>query len=61
MMAIRRSGALSRNITIGWRSSYQEPLLWAADAVVGATTWWLDGRAACFDLLHEKVSVIDLD
>nr|WP_263641792.1 hypothetical protein [Microbispora cellulosiformans] len=44
-MAIRRSGALSRNITIGWRSSYQEPLLWAADAVVGATTWWLNGRA----------------
>ncbi|MBO4271664.1 hypothetical protein [Microbispora triticiradicis] len=61
VMAVRRSGVLSKNIMIEWRSSYQEPLLWAADAVVGATTWWLDGHAAGLDLLHEKVSVIDLD
>lgn len=54
LMGIRKARALSRDIVIMWQSSYEEPLLWAADAVVGATTWWLDGHPACFKLLGEK-------
>ncbi len=61
LMGARKARTVSKNLTVIWQSSYEEPLLWAADAVVGATTWWLDGHAACFDLLGEKVSMIGLD
>ncbi|RCG32737.1 hypothetical protein DQ384_04475 [Sphaerisporangium album] len=61
LMAARKTYRLSKNMTVSWQSSYEEPLLWAADSVVGATTWWLDGRTDCFDLLTGQVHVICLD
>ncbi len=61
LMGVRRTRTLSENIRIIWRPSHEEPLLWAADAVVGATTWWLDGQVVYFDLLAERVQIICLD
>ena len=60
VMAMRKARALSKSLTVLWQSSYAEPLLWAADAVVGAATWWLDGHPDYFNLLGERISVLDL-
>ncbi|WP_229811326.1 hypothetical protein [Streptosporangium pseudovulgare] len=61
LMGARKARVLSKEIRVSWRSSHKEPLLWAADTVVGATTWWLDGCADCFDLLTDQVRVICLE
>ncbi|MGN9782552.1 DUF3800 domain-containing protein [Nonomuraea sp. ZG12] len=58
VMALRKSRTLSKAVTVNWLPSHQEPLLWAADAVVGATTWWIDGQSAGFERLEERVRVV---
>lgn len=55
VMALRKSRAISKAIMVNWLPSHAEPLPWAADAVVGATTWWIGGHSACFERLHERV------
>jgi len=61
IMALRKSRTISKAITVNWRPSHQEPLLWAADAVVGAITWWIDGRGAGFECLEDHVKVVCID
>ncbi|MFG1942210.1 hypothetical protein [Nonomuraea sp. NPDC048826] len=61
VMAMRKSQAISRAIAVDWRPSCQEPLLWAADAVVSATTWWIDGHGGGFERLEERVRVVCVD
>ncbi|GAA4511103.1 DUF3800 domain-containing protein [Nonomuraea sp. C10] len=61
VMALRKSRVISKAIMVHWRPSHQEPLLWAADAVVSATTWWIDGHGAGFERLQERVRVVCVD
>ncbi|MER5620266.1 hypothetical protein ABT061_04400 [Streptosporangium sp. NPDC002544] len=61
VMGIRRGRTLSGNIKITWEQPGQEPLLWGADAVAGATTWWLDGQTGGFKLLADRIRLICLD
>ncbi|MEU4832269.1 hypothetical protein [Streptosporangium sp. NPDC023615] len=58
---IRKARTLSVNLKATWLRPTEEPLLWAADAVAGATTWWLDGQTPCFGLLAERVRLVYLD
>ncbi|GII80219.1 hypothetical protein Sru01_52010 [Sphaerisporangium rufum] len=59
LTGLRRSGQVSRELAVCWRSPETDPLLWAADIVVGATTSWLDGEAACFEMPADKIELID--
>ncbi|WP_433365035.1 hypothetical protein [Streptosporangium sp. CA-115845] len=61
LTGLRMAHILPKNLTVTWRPSVSEPLLWAADAVVSATTWWLDGRTRYYDLLAEQVRMICLE
>ncbi|WP_433500845.1 DUF3800 domain-containing protein [Sphaerimonospora sp. CA-214678] len=61
LTSMRRSLRISLTMEVCWTSPYDEPLLWAADAVVGATTWWLDGQPQCFEVLADRIRVICLE
>lgn len=61
VMGIRKARALSENIKVTWQQPTEESLLWGADAVAGATTWWLDGQTSSFELLAERVRLVCLD
>ncbi|WP_167521604.1 hypothetical protein [Microbispora triticiradicis] len=61
LTGLRMASTLPKSLTVMWQPSVSEPLLWAADAVVSATTWWLDGRANYYDLLIEQVHTICLE
>jgi hypothetical protein len=61
LTGLRRSRRVSLTMKVSWESPFDEPLLWAADTVVGATTWWLDGEPRYFDALAGQVRVICLD
>lgn len=61
LTGLRRSKRLSRELIVEWTASHTEPLLWAADAVVGATTRWLDGHPDHFEVLAERVRLICVD
>ncbi|GAA1274261.1 hypothetical protein GCM10009677_29310 [Sphaerisporangium rubeum] len=61
LTSLRRSRRVSLTMKVSWESPFHEPLLWAADTVVGATTWWLDGEPRYFDALAGQVRVICLD
>ncbi|WP_248965310.1 hypothetical protein [Sphaerisporangium perillae] len=61
LTSLRRSRRVSLTMEVSWASPYDEPLLWAADAVVGATTWWLDGQPRYFDALADQIRVICLE
>ncbi|WP_067183935.1 DUF3800 domain-containing protein [Microtetraspora niveoalba] len=61
LTGLRKARVLPKSLTVRWQPSASEPLLWAADAVVGATTWWLDGQTRYYDLLCERVHMICLE
>ncbi|GIH72631.1 hypothetical protein [Sphaerimonospora thailandensis] len=61
LTGLRTANVLPKSLTVIWKPSVSEPLLWAADAVVSATTWWLDGRARYYDLLVKQVRAICLE
>ncbi|MBG0813480.1 hypothetical protein [Planomonospora sp. ID82291] len=61
LTGMRRSRRVSLAMEVRWISPYDEPLLWAADAMVGATTRWLDGHSQCFDVLADQIRVICLE
>ncbi|MBO3750197.1 hypothetical protein J5X84_29285 [Streptosporangiaceae bacterium NEAU-GS5] len=57
LTALRRSRTIHKDTHVSWQQSFDEPILWAADAVASATTWWLDGDRRYFDLLADQVRV----
>ncbi|GAA1283020.1 hypothetical protein Psi02_31050 [Planotetraspora silvatica] len=61
VLGIRKARILSDGIRVDWRLPGEEPLLWAADVVAGATTWWLDGQPAGFDILAHRIRLVCLD
>jgi hypothetical protein len=61
LTGLRLARVVPKNLMVTWKPSVSEPLLWAADAVVGATTWWLDGHTPYFDLLAEQFHTICLE
>lgn len=61
LTGLRTARVVPRSLTVTWKPSAGEPLLWAADTVVSATTWWLDGQTRYFDLLAERVDMICLE
>ncbi|GGK63876.1 hypothetical protein Sme01_06110 [Sphaerisporangium melleum] len=61
LTSLRRSRRVSLTMKVSWESPNDEPLLWAADAVVGATTWWLDGEPRYFNALADQIRVICLE
>jgi hypothetical protein len=61
LTSLRRSLRISKSMDVSWSTPYDEPLLWAADAIVGATTWWLDGESRYFDRLARQIKVICLE
>ncbi len=61
LTGLRMASMLPKSLTVTWQPSVSEPLLWAADAVVSATTWWLDDRAHHYNLLVEQVRAISLE
>jgi hypothetical protein len=58
LTGLRRSRRVPLSMEVRWESPLDEPLLWSADAVVGATTWWLDGQPEYFDIIADQVTVI---
>lgn len=58
LTGLRRSRRVSLDMYVCWASPFEEPLLWAADAVAGATTWWLDGQPQYFDLLTGQFEAV---
>ncbi|MER6173456.1 hypothetical protein [Streptosporangium sp. NPDC001681] len=60
LTSMRRSLRISLTMKVDWVLPFDEPLLWAADAVVGATTWWLDGQPEYFEVLADRVRMICL-
>ena len=61
LTSLRRSQRVSRSMEVKWAPPFDEPLLWAADAVVGATTWWLDGHTRYFAALANRIHLICLE
>ncbi|MET8154913.1 hypothetical protein ABZT47_00990 [Sphaerisporangium sp. NPDC005289] len=61
LTGLRATGVVAKSLTVTWQPSVSEPLLWAADAIVSATTWWLDGRTRCYDVLSERIHMICLE
>jgi hypothetical protein len=61
LTGLRRCRQVSLAMEVDWQSPFDEPLLWAADAVVGATTWWLDGQPAYYKVLADQIRIICLD
>ncbi|GLW96895.1 hypothetical protein Misp02_09820 [Microtetraspora sp. NBRC 16547] len=61
LTSLRRSLRVSLTMEVSWASPYDKPLLWTADAVVGATTWWLDGQPGYFEVLADQIRVICLE
>ncbi|MEU9832044.1 hypothetical protein AB0D67_10950 [Streptosporangium sp. NPDC048047] len=61
VMGIRRARAVSKDLKVAWRRPDEEPLLWSADAVAGATTWWLNGQPEGFKLLADRIRLVCLD
>ncbi|WP_425571061.1 hypothetical protein [Nonomuraea ferruginea] len=58
LTGMRRARTLPHDLVVRWQPSVSEPLLWAADAVVGATTWWLDDRTGCYEMLAPKTRLV---
>ncbi|GGK65746.1 hypothetical protein Ppa06_21950 [Planomonospora parontospora subsp. parontospora] len=58
VMGIRKAKFLSDEIRVVWQYPDREPLLWAADAVAGAVTWWLDGQPDGFNVLVEHTRLV---
>jgi hypothetical protein len=61
LTGLRKAAIVPKSLAVTWQPSISEPLLWAADAVVSATTWWIDGVPTFYDLLSLKVSTICVD
>ncbi|WP_433516287.1 hypothetical protein ACQP2T_12415 [Nonomuraea sp. CA-143628] len=61
LTGLRRARRVPRSMEVRWESPLNEPLLWAADAFVGATTWWLDGHPQYFNILAEQITLICTD
>ncbi|MEW9532648.1 hypothetical protein [Microbispora sp. NPDC049125] len=61
IMGIRKAKRLSDTIRAIWQYPEEEPLLWAADAVAGAVTWWLDGRFDGFNALTGRTHLVFID
>ncbi|MGA4991456.1 hypothetical protein [Nonomuraea bangladeshensis] len=61
LTGLRKATIVPKSLAVTWQPSIGEPLLWAADAVVSATTWWIDGVPTFYDLLSPKMSTICVD
>ncbi|MGW2149794.1 hypothetical protein ACWCOT_36190 [Nonomuraea bangladeshensis] len=61
LTGLRKATIVPKSLAVTWQPSIGEPLLWAADAVVSATTWWIDGVPIFYDLLSPKMSTICVD
>jgi hypothetical protein len=58
LTSLRRSGLARRDMHVEWARPSEEELLWLADAVAGAVTWWLDDDRQYFDQLGSQVELI---
>lgn len=59
LTALRKSGAVA-GMDVRWQAPESEPLLWAADCVAGAVTWWFDHQPAHLDALASRVTILDV-
>lgn len=60
LTGLRKSNLISDHIAVRWGRPSTETMLWAADCVAGATTWWFGGSTQYLDLLGRMITLIDV-
>jgi hypothetical protein len=58
LTGLRRIG-VARTLTVSWGPSTSDPILWAADCVAGAVTWWFDDQPEYLTTLGERVELLE--
>jgi hypothetical protein len=61
LTGLRRAEAVSTDMVVTWLMASADPMLWAADVVAGAVSWWLDGDGRFWESLEPLVTLLDID
>lgn len=58
LTSMRTAGTARPVMKVSWEQPSDHLVLWAADWVAGAITWWLDGNEQFFRALKHRITII---